>query len=63
MLFRSPRDPFTATPQVETPSHLYPGTGWSEANGPLCSLIPPPSRGLSFGLGLEDVGFNSELQN
>lgn len=33
--------------------------GWSEANGYLCSLIP--SRVLPFGLGLEDMGFNSEL--
>ena len=39
-----------------------PGMGWSGANGHQCSLIPLPSRGLSFGLGLEDVGFNSELQ-
>ena len=39
-----------------------PRTGWSGANGLQCSLIPLPSRGLSFGLGLEDVGFNAELQ-
>ena len=56
--FTTPRDPFTATP--ETLSHPYLGAGWSEANGYLCSLIP--SRVLSFGLGLEDVGFNTELQ-
>ncbi|CAI9172294.1 unnamed protein product [Rangifer tarandus platyrhynchus] len=43
-------------------SHPYPATGWSGANGHQCSLIPLPSRGLSFGLGLEDVGLNSELQ-